>query len=88
MTAPPTPGTPDIALLHNTFRSIASCVSARHRSPRHDTGRCSAYGPNAMTTDTPHVTPSPAASKAEPGPDLKSAPMAEVEKSLGYSPAA
>src|SRR5208337_2108263 len=39
-----------------------------------------------MTTDTPHVTPSPAASKAEPGPDLKSAPMPELEKELGYSP--
>ena len=39
-----------------------------------------------MTTDTPHVTPSPAASKAEPGPDLKSAPMPELEEELGYSP--
>ena len=39
-----------------------------------------------MTTDTPHLTPSPAASKAEPGPDLKSAPMPELEKGLGYSP--
>ena len=39
-----------------------------------------------MTTDTPHVTPSPAASKAEPGVDLKSAPMPELEKQLGYSP--
>ena len=39
-----------------------------------------------MTTDTPHVTPSPAASKAEPGPDLKSAPMPELEEKLGYSP--
>ena len=35
-----------------------------------------------MTTDTPHATPSPAASTA----DLKSAPLAQVETHLGYSP--
>ncbi len=39
-----------------------------------------------MTTDTPHATPSPAAGTAEPDTGLKSAPLAEVEKHLGYSP--
>ena len=39
-----------------------------------------------MTPDTPHVTPSPAASRAEPGPDLKSSPMPELEEELGYAP--
>ncbi len=36
-----------------------------------------------MTTDTPHVVPSSATGKAD---DLKSAPMPELEKELGYSP--
>jgi H+-transporting ATPase len=45
-----------------------------------------AHGPDAMTTDTPHVTPSSAAGKAEPGHDFKSATMPELEKELGYSP--
>ena len=40
-----------------------------------------------MTTATPHVTPSSAdAAKAEPSRELKSAPLAEVEADLGYSP--
>jgi H+-transporting ATPase len=39
-----------------------------------------------MTTDTPHVAPSSAAGKAEPGHDFKSATMPELEKELGYSP--
>jgi H+-transporting ATPase len=39
-----------------------------------------------MTPDTSHVAPSPAASNAKQGPDLKSAPMPELEKDLGYSP--
>jgi H+-transporting ATPase len=39
-----------------------------------------------MTTDTPHVTPSPAGSAAGPDTDLKSAPLAQVETHLGYSP--
>ena len=38
-----------------------------------------------MTTDAPHVTPSPAGGAAGPVTDLKSAPLAQVEKSLGYS---
>jgi len=38
-----------------------------------------------MTTDTPHTTPS-AASTTEPDAGLKSAPLAQVEKQLGYSP--
>jgi H+-transporting ATPase len=39
-----------------------------------------------MTTDTPHATPSPAVNAAGPEIGLKSAPLAEVEKQLGYSP--
>ena len=39
-----------------------------------------------MTTDIPHTTPSAAASTTEPDAGLKSAPLAEVEKQLGYSP--
>ena len=39
-----------------------------------------------MTTDTPHVTPSPAAGAAGPDAGLKSAPLAQVETDLGYSP--
>lgn len=39
-----------------------------------------------MTTDAPHATPPPTASTAGPDTGLKSAPMAEVEKHLGYSP--
>ena len=39
-----------------------------------------------MTTDTPYVTPPRSAGTPELGHDLKSAPMAEVEKELGYSP--
>ncbi len=39
-----------------------------------------------MTTDAPHVTPSPTGSAAGPDTDLKSAPLAEVETHLGYSP--
>jgi H+-transporting ATPase len=39
-----------------------------------------------MTTDTPHATASPDASTAEPDTGFKSAPLAEVEKHLGYSP--
>ncbi len=39
-----------------------------------------------MTTDTPHTTPSPAARTTEPETGLKSAPLAEVEKQLDYSP--
>ena len=39
-----------------------------------------------MTTDTPHLTPSPAAGTPKPGPDLKSAPIAEVEQHLRTSP--
>jgi H+-transporting ATPase len=39
-----------------------------------------------MTTDAPHAQPSPAGSAAEPGEGLKSAPLAQVEKRLGYSP--
>jgi H+-transporting ATPase len=38
-----------------------------------------------VTTDTPHVTPSPTGSAAGPDIDLKSAPLAQVEKRLGYS---
>ena len=39
-----------------------------------------------MTTDTPHVAPPRAVGAPPQGPDLKSRPMAEVEKELGYSP--
>jgi H+-transporting ATPase len=39
-----------------------------------------------MTTDTPHVTPSPAGSATGPDTGLKSAPLAQVETHLGYSP--
>ena len=39
-----------------------------------------------MTTDTPHTTSSAAASTTKPDTGLKSAPLAEVEKQLGYSP--
>lgn len=39
-----------------------------------------------MTTNTPHATASPAAGTAEPDTGLKSAPLAEVEEHLGYSP--
>jgi H+-transporting ATPase len=39
-----------------------------------------------MTTDTPHAMPSPAASTAPTDTDLKSVPLAEVQKHLGYSP--
>ena len=39
-----------------------------------------------MTTDTPHATPSPAASAAGTDAGLKSAPLAQVETDLGYSP--
>ena len=39
-----------------------------------------------MTTDTPHVAPSAAESKAKPSKGLKSAPIAEVEQQLRSSP--
>ena len=39
-----------------------------------------------MTADTPHVTPPRPAGTPEPGHDLKSAPMPELEEELGYSP--
>jgi H+-transporting ATPase len=39
-----------------------------------------------VTTDAPHVTPSPVGSAAGPVTDLKSAPLAQVETHLGYSP--
>jgi H+-transporting ATPase len=39
-----------------------------------------------MTTDTPHATLSPAGSAAGPDTGLKSAPLAQVETHLGYSP--
>ena len=39
-----------------------------------------------MTTDAPHATPAPAASAAGPDTGLKSAPLAQVETQLGYSP--
>jgi H+-transporting ATPase len=39
-----------------------------------------------MTADAPHVAPPRSAGAPEPGPDLKSAPMLELEKELGYSP--
>jgi H+-transporting ATPase len=39
-----------------------------------------------VTTAAPHVTPSPAGSAAGPDIDLKSAPLAQVEIHLGYSP--
>ena len=39
-----------------------------------------------MTTAVPDVTPSHAGSAAEPDIDLKSAPLAQVETHLGYSP--
>jgi H+-transporting ATPase len=39
-----------------------------------------------MTTDAPHVAPSPAGGAAGPVTDLKSGPLAQVEIHLGYSP--
>jgi len=39
-----------------------------------------------MTTDTPHVTPSPADTATGLNTSLKSAPLAQVETHLGYSP--
>src|SRR3984885_15095459 len=39
-----------------------------------------------MTTDTPHASASPAASTAEPDAGLQSAPLAEMQEELGYSP--
>lgn len=39
-----------------------------------------------MTIDTPPAAPPPVASPTEPDSDLKSAPLAQVKKHLGYSP--
>ncbi|MCV7180136.1 plasma-membrane proton-efflux P-type ATPase [Mycolicibacterium sphagni] len=39
-----------------------------------------------MTTDTPHAPQGTAAGDAQPGTGPKSAPLAEVQKDLGYSP--
>ena len=39
-----------------------------------------------MTADAPHFTPPRSAGTPEPGHDLKSAPMPELEEELGYSP--
>jgi len=39
-----------------------------------------------MTADAPHFTPPRSARTPEPGQDLKSAPMPELEEVLGYSP--
>ncbi len=39
-----------------------------------------------MTIDTPNATSNPADGKPEPGDDLKSMPMAQVEEQLGTSP--
>ena len=41
---------------------------------------------NIMTADAPHFTPPRSAGAPEPGHDLKSAPMAELEQELGYLP--
>ncbi len=37
-----------------------------------------------MTVDAPHLTPPLSAGIPEPGHDLKSAPMPELEEELGY----
>ncbi len=39
-----------------------------------------------MTADAPHFTPPRSAGTPQPGHDLKSAPMPELEEELGYSP--
>jgi H+-transporting ATPase len=39
-----------------------------------------------MTADAPHLTPPRSADIPEPGHDLKSAPMPELEEELGYTP--
>src|SRR5580693_136625 len=41
---------------------------------------------NVMTADAPDFAPPRSAVTPVPGPDLKSAPMPEIEEELGYSP--
>src|SRR6202453_3914101 len=66
----------------------ARTVSAEFPSARQRRGCLPASGirTNVMTADAPHFTPPRSARTPEPGHDLKSAPMPELEEELAYSP--